>query len=159
ELVGGLQALANDAALHHEDTSPMAIQYRETAAMADAALRLFPAFPEAPGSQLQLCEGLEGILAVVAERLAGLSATLERQSHEAGHIDALADLFFQLAAGNTPDIKHFVALAEAVLDEAKEGRGLRFLPAEGQEPARFVACHSLTTAQVMARLIHHDPEL
>lgn len=159
ELVASLRALANDPLLNQEDTGPFALWYREAAAMADAALRLFQAFPESPGDQLRLCEGLEGILAVVSERLAALSAALDGQRRDSGRTDALTDLFQDVAAGKIPDIKRFVDLAETLLDEARDGAPLRFHYADADQPARFVACHSLTAAQVMARLVRHDPEL
>src|SRR5262249_50967236 len=56
-------------------------------------------------------------------------------------------------------------LAESLLEEAAASVPLRFLPPPAAEPAdqdwvaRSVACHALTVAQVMARLVRHDPDL
>src|SRR5207253_2914196 len=49
-------------------------------------------------------------------------------------------------------------MADAVLDDARTGRPLRFLYAAPTDPARFAAAHSLTVAQVLARLVLDDPE-
>src|SRR5205085_9520922 len=50
-------------------------------------------------------------------------------------------------------------LAEELVAEAQDAAPLRFFFANADEPARYVACHSLTTAQVLARVVRHDPGL
>src|SRR5262249_49190665 len=58
---------------HHLTTSlphdPLAQRYQETLAMATTALRVVQALPDAASAQLSLCEGLEVILADVADRI------------------------------------------------------------------------------------------
>jgi HD-GYP domain-containing protein (c-di-GMP phosphodiesterase class II) len=175
ELLGELRALADDfpevppsyrgaAAAPRPrpdpDTpaDPLAAFYRETVAMTDTTLRTVQAFPDAPSVQLRLCEGLEAVLSVVGQRLAVLGATVGRRRREAERIDTLADLLTTLQAEANPDVKPYKELAEAILDEAEHNAPLRFLYAAPEEPARFVACHSLTTAQVAARVARGDPE-
>jgi hypothetical protein len=143
----------------HPEADPLARLYRDTAAMADSALRMVQALPDAPSAQLKLCEGLEAILNVVAHRIAVLAGAVAGRRQWSGHIDTLAGLLIALAGGEPVPVQPFEALAEALVAEAAEGLPLRFLHAPAQQPARFVACHSLTTAQVMARLVRHDPEL
>ena len=64
-----------------------------------------------------------------------------------------------LTQGTTADIRPLTVLAEALLAEAHEGLPLQLLHAPVTEQARFVACHSLAVAQVVARVVRHDPEL
>ena len=45
-----------------ERTDPLAVLYRETAAMTDASLRLVAMFPDTATAQMQLCEGVESML-------------------------------------------------------------------------------------------------
>jgi HD-GYP domain-containing protein (c-di-GMP phosphodiesterase class II) len=49
-------------------------------------------------------------------------------------------------------------LAEQITREAKGNEPLRILHASADDPARFVAAHSITVAQVMGRLLYDDPE-
>jgi hypothetical protein len=126
--------------------------------MTDTVLRTVQAFPEAPSAQIRLCEGLEAILGVVADRLASLAQALTARRREHGRIDALADLLGTLAAGQPVEMGPLTSLAEAVLDDVQQALPLRWLSCPPEEPARFVAAHGLTTAQVMARLTRHDPD-
>jgi hypothetical protein len=137
---------------------PLTLLYRETASIADTSLRMVPLFPDTATAQLRLCEGLEAILGVVASRLATLTAGVERQRQEAGRVARLAELLAALGDGKV-GVEPFTALAEEVLSEAREGGPLRFLEGDATRPAWFVACHGLTVARVVARVVRHDPEL
>src|SRR5262249_44777463 len=143
----------------HPAADPLARLYRETAAMADSALRMVQALPDAPSAQLKLCEGLEAILNVVAHRVAVVAGAVARRRQWSGYIDTLAGLLTALVGGEAVPVQPFAALADALVAEAQEGSPLRFLDAPAQQPDRFVAAHSLTVAQVMARLVRHDPDL
>jgi HD-GYP domain-containing protein (c-di-GMP phosphodiesterase class II) len=157
-LLDQLRSLADDfAALPSAD--PLSCRYHETAAMAETALRMVQAFPDAPSAQLRLCEGLEAILAVVAERVAGLTEGMAERRQETAQIQTLAEALAALQADHSADIQSVVDLAEALVAEAQQAAPLRFLHADPEPPARFIACHSLTVAQVMARVVRHDPEL
>ena len=127
--------------------------------MADTALRMIQAFPDAASVQLRLCEGLEGMLGVIAERIAGLNAAARERRSQHQRIDTLADLLTQLHAGLPVDIQRCADIAEAIVTEAAEAEPLRFLAADPRQPARFIACHGLTTAQVMARVVRDNAEL
>ncbi|HZT83444.1 MAG TPA: HD domain-containing phosphohydrolase, partial [Gemmataceae bacterium] len=158
DLLRQLRPLAED--LDAADPGdPLARHYRQAAAMTDAALRMVQAFPDSPSAQLRLCEGVEDVLGAAEERLAVVLAGVARRRQEEGRIATLAELLAALASGPAPALKPFVALAEALLMDAEEGAPLRFLAADANQPARFVACHSLTAAQVVARVLRHDPEL
>jgi HD-GYP domain-containing protein (c-di-GMP phosphodiesterase class II) len=138
---------------------PLTQLYRETAAMAGTTLRTVQAFPDAPSIQLRLCEGLEAILGVIAQRLTMLGVLVEQRRREADQVARLADLLETLALELEYDVKPFIALAEEVLAATHEAAPLRFVHAAPNQPARFVACHSLNVAQVVARVVRHDPEL
>jgi HD-GYP domain-containing protein (c-di-GMP phosphodiesterase class II) len=140
------------------DADPLARRYHETAAMADTALRMLQAFPDAASVQLRLCEGLEGILGVIAERIDALDADLAQRRREDVQIDTLANSLTRLYSGDAA-IAQVTTLAEALCAEARQGAPLRLLHANAQAPARFIAAHCLTTAQVMARMVDDPAEL
>ena len=138
---------------------PLTHRYHQTTAMADTALRLIQTFPDAPSAQLRLCEGIEAMLGIVAERVAALSAAVEQRRQQDLQIETLAGLLTELQLGRSVDLQAFVALAAPLVQEAEDSAALRFLHASPEQPARFIACHSLTVAQVMARLAAHSTEL
>jgi hypothetical protein len=152
-----------------DTADPLTGRYRDTAAMLDTALRTVQAYPDSPSVQLRLCDGLEAILGVVAERWTVLKALSEKRKNDALRVDRLADLLLKLADGKPADAAAFMELAEDLLREVGHSAPLRFLSPETLADARdqrgqiwlarAVACHSLTVAQVVARLVRHDPEM
>lgn len=174
-LVARLKATADDPLLAGPpaaDTAadPLAVHYRETAALTGAAVRYALTFPEAAEEQTRLCEGLEGILGAARRRFDQMAATVERRRTDLGRIDALARILVALNEDGDPlDPAPVFALADETLAE-EPGRPLRFLAAEvastrgylgGPEvpaPARFVAAHGLNCASVLARVARNDPD-
>jgi len=138
---------------------PLSHFYRETTAIADTSLRMIPVLPDSATGQMHLCDGLEGILNVVAVRVATLDAAIEQHRHETGMVTHLAGLLSDLEAGKIRDQLPFLKLAEEVHLDAEEGNPLRFLACDSTRPARFVAAHSLTVARVLARVVRYDNEL
>lgn len=160
DLLIQLRSLADEPLLQRDEGDPLAVRYRETVAMTDTALRTVMAYPNAASGQLHLCEGLEGILNGIAERLGVLQAAVGRRRHEHEQVDTLARLLVDLDRNETPPApQHFLAMAETLLTEAQQAMPLRFLQDHTGTPARFIACHGLNVAQVVARLVRHDPEL
>jgi hypothetical protein len=162
-----------------DNTDPLAEWHRATLSMVDVALQIVQAFPDAPGVQLRLCEGLELILAAVQERVGILTHALEKRNALVSRVDALADLLSCLESGRPIDQKPFREIAEAIVGEAHQTTPLRFhypfdiqVPqAHGQhsgalEPdspethwvARFVACHGIIVAHVTARVTQPSKE-
>jgi HD-GYP domain-containing protein (c-di-GMP phosphodiesterase class II) len=166
DLLVQLRALGEDFAAAAPDgeaparsaTDPLAVFYRETVAMTDTTLRTVQAFPDAPSAQLRLCDGLEAFQGVIAQRLTVLDDAVARRRREAERVATLADLLRALHTGEAADVKPYVALAEALVEDANQAAPLRFLHDGPERPARFVACHSLTVAQVVARVVRADPE-
>ncbi|MBO0700488.1 MAG: HD domain-containing protein, partial [Zavarzinella sp.] len=174
-LVVRLKAMADDPVLCGTPgadgmADPLAVHYRETAALTEAAVRYALTFPEAADEQTRLCEGLEGILDAARRRFDLLAAVLERRRTEAARIDALAGILVALNEDGEPlDPEPLHGLVDAILAE-ELGRPLRFLAADpaatrgylgGPEfaaPARFVAAHGLNCASVLARIVRNDPE-
>jgi HD-GYP domain-containing protein (c-di-GMP phosphodiesterase class II) len=140
------------------DADPLARRYHETTAMADTALRMLQAFPDAASVQLRLCEGLEGILGVIAERIGALNADLAQRRRDNMQIHTLADVLTRIYSGHAA-MAQVMTLAEALCAEARQGAPLRFLYTDVQTPALFVAAHCLTTAQVMARIVDDSADL
>ncbi len=164
ELLARLRPLADhlepeSQSSHDPNADPLARLYRETAAMTDSTLRMVQTFPDAPSAQLKLCEGLEAILSVVARRVGTLTAALARRRQWSERVESLAGWLKALADGGATDVEPFRTLAEALAAEAHEAAPLQFLSAPANDPARFTAAHSLTVAQVVARLTRHDTEL
>src|SRR5262249_28377243 len=79
ELLGQLRALAEEPLLQGDSPHAAAELYHETAAMLDTVLRTLMTFPEAPGAQARLCDGLDAVLNVVVDRLGILQPTLNVQ--------------------------------------------------------------------------------
>jgi hypothetical protein len=140
-----------------EESDPLAARFRETVAMTDVALRTIQAFPDTATAQIRLCEGLEGVLADVGDRVAGITAVVEHRRREAALVDRLADLLLAVSSGKTPSVADFMPLVELTVQEAPTA-SLRFLDGPASDVPRFVACHSLTVGRVMARVVRHDPD-
>src|SRR5438445_865852 len=51
------------------DTDPIVTYNHETTSVMDSAVRMAQVFPDSPTVQLKLCDGLEGVLSIVKERL------------------------------------------------------------------------------------------
>jgi HD domain len=139
-------------------SDPLTALYRETAAMTDTSLRLVPLFPQTASAQLHLCEGLEAILTVIAERLKTLAAGVETRRAENERVSRLATLLTDLEAGRAVSVAPFLALAEEIVTDARDGGPLLFLQGDPARPAHFAACNGLTTARVIARVARDDPE-
>lgn len=176
EFLGRLRAMAD---MDVDDTDVcgnyLPRLYREAVAMVDVALRMVQAFPDAAGAQNCLCEGLEAIVNVVAERVEFLDVLRQRRLRDTLRVETLVDRLLSVSSGHVLEIKPFVNLAESLLEDAEAGEPIRFYEihfphqessADGQDlyqtcdanltPARFIAYRSLVTAQVLARICRHD---
>ena len=158
ELLQQLREMLEDPLLRADDHDPLTGLHAEIASMLDVLLRTVQAFPPSAGAQLRLCEGLEAAERLIEERLMVLHAALTHRRREVGKIDVLADFFTQLASGGAVNTQTILALASEIAVDAKANLPLRFLHACAEVPSRFVAAHSITVAQVMARLLLDDPE-
>lgn len=176
-LVTRMKALADEPLLAGppagstgEAADPLAVHFRETAALTEAAVRYALTFPESTTEQLRLCEGLEGMIDAAGRRLELLAGALERRRFDEGRIDALARFLIALEDGNTQvDPGPIVHLADLLLQE-EPGRPLRLLSADPLQTqaylggpeyppvVRFVAAHSLNCACVLARIAEADAE-
>src|SRR5947209_5885862 len=77
DLVGRLKPLVADPVLPVDDPDdPLVRGIRTAAAVTEAAVRLVQAFPESPGVQLRLCEGVEGVLSDAADRVGVLAGAV-----------------------------------------------------------------------------------
>jgi hypothetical protein len=158
ELLGQLRQLASQFA-PGDNPWPLADLYRDTVAMIDTALRTVALLPDSATAQLHLCRGLEVTLEEVAGRLRTLTASCQRLYHEDEQVDRLAGLLVAIDTGRGIDPQELTQLAGEVVAEAAECEPLRFLTGDPARVPHFVACHSLTTARVLARVVRRDPEL
>ncbi|HTK75682.1 MAG TPA: HD domain-containing phosphohydrolase [Gemmataceae bacterium] len=163
DLVQRLRSLAEDPAMSDDMDDPLVQCVRSATAMLESSMRFVQAFPDAPSAQLRLSEGLDGILAAIADRIGGVAAAVIQRRQDGDRIDTLAQLLAGLAAGSSRTLDPFTALAEAVVADARQGKPMRLLdagPAKAESGwlARHAAAHSLTVAQVVARLVRHDSE-
>jgi HD domain len=165
EIVGQIKPLASDPALPANDPDdPLVRGVRAAAAVTEAAVRLVQAFPESPGMQLRLCDGVDGVLTAAADRVGVLAGAAAQRRKRSECVDTLAHLLTGLNAGRKQSLDPFTALADAVLADARQGAPLNFLEAGSPHNDRdwlthHVAAHGLTTAQVVARLVKSDPDL
>jgi HD-GYP domain-containing protein (c-di-GMP phosphodiesterase class II) len=156
-----LRQLADEPLLQADEPEPLTDLYQQTAAMLDTVLRTVPAFPDAPSAQARLCDGLEGVLDVVTERVATLKAGLGERRRQTDQVERLTAFLSALAAGHAPELTALRPLADELVAEAAHEWPLHVpapTPATLATPARLVACHSLTVAQVIARLGRGDAE-
>jgi HD-GYP domain-containing protein (c-di-GMP phosphodiesterase class II) len=158
DLLGQLRKVAEHPLLPTAPSDPLAKLYHETVSMTDTVLRTVQAFPPAPSAQMRLCEGLEAVLQVVADRLTTITGTLQEWQDALGRRQTLADLLSALAAGHTVESKALLPLAEAIHADALQNLPLHFPDGSGQDLPQHVATHSLTVAAVIARLTRHDTE-
>jgi HD-GYP domain-containing protein (c-di-GMP phosphodiesterase class II) len=164
ELLAGLSAAEGAA------SDPLVGYARDTVALTDAALRMVQAFPSSADAQLRMCDGVEAMLQAVRDRLAVAASAVQLRKSDVERIDGLARRLTGLAAGKAVDTDWLTELAEQLLDEARRTAPLRFLYADPHStcaypggpmtpaPARFVAAHALTVAQVVARVAPQDYE-
>jgi hypothetical protein len=158
DLLGQLRSLA-DMLAPHDGHSPLAALYRDTVAMIDTALRTVALLPDSATAQMHLCRGLEVTLEEVAGRLRTLTTGCQQARHEDEQVSRLAYLLAAVGTGRAVDPGELYHLAAEVVAEAADCQPLRFLEGDVERPPHFVACHSLTTARVLARVVRHDPEL
>jgi len=176
DLVTCLRRLADDPLLAGPppeqgtlETDPLALHYRETAAMMTPAVRLAQAMPDEPSIQSRLSDGLEAVLATVRQRLVGLGHALDQRRRDVDLVDRVAALLTRLDSAAAIDASSFTHLAAEILNETPASP-LRFLHAAAASkqaylggtsfpaPARFVACHAVTAARVIARMLRFAPE-
>lgn len=157
DLLGQLRALSERVLQNHAG-APLSQLYRETVSMTDTVLRTIQAFPEAASAQIRLCEGLEAVLAIVADRLTTITGALHKRLAETQRRQLLGEMLSALAAGHGVESGALLGMAESILADATEGQLLQFPHIGPENVADHVAAHSLAVAQVMARLARHDPE-
>jgi HD-GYP domain-containing protein (c-di-GMP phosphodiesterase class II) len=172
QLIDRQKAIAGNPLLVQDEsgTEPLLEYHQETVAVMNSGVRLAQSFPSSPLAQLKQCEGLEGLLGVVQERLTVLERTLARRRHDAERIDQLASVYAAMMTSSPVALAAVAALAESLLEDARNARPLRFLqtrvdsvaPWHGAPtfpaPLRYLAAHAINVAQVVARLISHDSE-
>ena len=150
--------LIDDSAMPADDDeqAPLCVLHREMAAVTEVVVRTIQVLPSAASAQIHLCQGLEGILALVDEKLSILRSGLALRRKEESWVGCLADALTALLNGSASGLDAFKTLADEIQSEAHQNQALRFLHAAPSEPARFVAAHSLNLAQVLGRVLHHD---
>ena len=152
------------------EPDPIVAYHRETTAVMNSAVRLAQVFPESPSLQLKLCDGLDGILEIVKGRLTIQERALAQRRTDFDRIDRLAAVYSAMAMYRGISMGPVAALAEEILEDARQTRPIRFHSAKPQSthsyaggpetlaPARFLAAHCLTVAQVVARVVPFDFE-
>jgi HD-GYP domain-containing protein (c-di-GMP phosphodiesterase class II) len=159
EALGHLRSLSDEPLLRRSgEDDPLAVLHGEAIVMTDMAMRTLNTLPDSPNLQVRLCEGVEALLKIVQRRLSQIRVSMQQRREEQGRIDQFAELLQDLATSPVPDITPFAALADVLLREAQQSVPLRFLYTPPTDQARFVACHSLTVAQVAARLVRGDQD-
>ena len=149
---------------------PLLNYHRETIAVSDSAIRMAQSFSNSASDQLKQCEGLEGLLGVVQERLTVQERTLGRRRTDADRIDRLAAVYASLHNGSPVALTTVASLAEELLEDARVPRPLRFLQtsldsvssypgsAEFPAPLRHLATHAINVAQVISRIVPFNAE-
>ena len=137
---------------------PLVAFHKHTIAATDSALRLTQSFPASAEHQSRMCEGLETILLSIRERLTITYQLLENRRKVWGRIERLTRLLCDLHSRRLVAFSSFTEIADEIITEARQGIPLVFHEAGAQSVARCVAAHSLTVAEVVARIVEHDFE-
>ncbi|MCI0702482.1 MAG: HD domain-containing protein [Planctomycetia bacterium] len=152
------------------EPDPIVRYHRETVAVLDSVVRLAQVFPDSPTAQLKLCDGLDGLLAVVQDRLVVQERALAQRRSDADRIDRLAAFFTALYINQPANLQTVATLAEELLEDARQGKPIRYVSAPVKStqahpgavafpaPARFVASHAINVAQIVARVVPFDYE-
>src|SRR4051812_13363995 len=121
-IIAGLGSLS-------EAADPLVAYHRETVAVMDSAVRLAQVFPESPSVQLKLCDGLDGVLEIVKERLTVQERALAQQRTDFGRIDRLAAVLAAMSQLRPMSLNPLATIAEEILEDARQTRPVRFLHA------------------------------
>ena len=161
---------ANPFLREADEPTALAKHHRETVALTESALRLVQAYPDSASAQVRLNDGLRAMLTAIRDRLAISRNALAIKTKQHDRIDQLARRLSDLSAGRVVNLNWFVELSDALLEEARQAEPLRILNVEPLStsahadspvlpvPARFIACHALNVAQVVARVVTQDYE-
>jgi hypothetical protein len=170
QLTNALQAASERLSLlaSVEPEAGLTGRHRKTVTLLETGLRLLQGLPADLDAQLAACEGLSALLNVVDQQAASLQTRLDDRERTCRRIEKLSDCLLRLAAGSAETWTDFLDIAESLWAEARAAVPLcqyRAAPLNGDryalthvEPARWVACHALHGAQIVARLVHHDAE-
>jgi HD-GYP domain-containing protein (c-di-GMP phosphodiesterase class II) len=139
--------------------APLRSLYQETVAMIDTAIRTIPLLPGTASDQMRLCKGLEAVLGEVDGRLRTLAAGGEKLRRQHEQVHSLAEVLVALETGQPFDAAILDRLVADVLAEVDDCSPLVFLYEAPEYMPAWVACHSLTVARVLARLVMHEPQL
>ena len=81
---------------------------------------------------MKLCDGLDGLLGVVTDRLAVQERALARRRTDATRIDRLAAFFTAIYTNQPATLQTVAALAEELLGEARQAQPIRFVSLIGR---------------------------
>jgi HD domain len=176
-LVSRLRIIADDPLLAgpapdaegSAELDPVAMHYRDTASLVEAAVRYAGTFPDNAAEQMRLSDGLEVMLDAARRRLALLANAVELRRADATHLDVLSRFLVSLADQPSVEPMPLVELANAMLAD-EPSRPLRFLAVSPlatqaylggpgyREPSRFIAAQAINRAKVVVRLVKADAE-
>ncbi len=157
DLLGQLRALVDNALLQPTTDDPLVQLHRETVNMTDAVLRSVQTFPEAATVQMRLCEGLEAVLNVVADRIALITRLVSNRRRENARCNSLAEILVALATGCSVEIQALASIAESVHEDAGNSLPMHWPEISADNVPLHIAAHSLAVAQIIARLARTDP--
>src|SRR5262245_22312730 len=117
ELLHDLRTLADETILPEDSRDNLTGLHSETCAMLDCVLPSAAAMPATPGEQLRHCEGLEGTLEAVRERLEILQSGIDLRREETQLLDGFAQGLGRLAGGMKTSTQELQTLAERLRRE------------------------------------------
>lgn len=171
ELVRELRSLSDDPIILAADgESPLTAAWQSAASLAESAVRLMKTLPPEAHEQTRLCDGVDGLLDALADKLGGLRAARDRQALLDERLATLGHWLATLHSGRRLALAPITALAEAVVRDARQGEPLTLESAGTISPAapgliasawriRHVATHALNAAFVAAQAFESDPSV
>lgn len=135
-----------------DEGHPAQVYYQDTVLLTELVFRTVQTLPPSPSEQLRCCAGIDVLVVTLQQRVQTLAVLLGNCRREEERLSELADLLQKLAAGQLRSCDPFYALAEALVQDTNSESWLRFPALSPQEPARFIAAHSLTVARVLVQI-------
>jgi hypothetical protein len=169
-LVRELRQLADDPTVMSATAdAPLTAAMRSCVACAESAVRLMNSMPADAATQTRLCDGVDGLLDALSDKLNGLRTARNRQARQDERIAALSYWLEAVHAGRRMALAPVTALAEAVVRDARQGEPLISPAPAPVSPAatapallawrnRLIATQALTAAHVAAIAFEPSPD-
>ncbi len=157
DVLSRLKHFADEPLLTEEKQHPAGVFYQDTVLLADVLMRTLQTLPESLSSQMRLCSGIDVLMEEIEQRVGTLARILVRDHAAQRQLAELTQLLHHLHRGQIQDLNPFFSLAEEIIATPGD-QPFSFVQEIPPETGHLIAAHSLTVAQVIARVGKLDRE-